>query len=332
MDAEAPPLLGLVRSLRHEEPTSLASLDFASGNSDENYTVTAEGGQSGLECGARRRSKRLDPRSCALPLPLRWAILGAMSRVIAVANQKGGVGKTTTVINLGAALAEMGLRVVLIDLDPQAALTAGAGLDPYKLSATMYDLLMSDGIRITDILRPVHGNLMLAPASVDLASADYAMARQADRAQRLAHRLKGQVEAVDFVLIDTPPSLGLLTVNALTAAGEVLIPVECHYLAMRGVRALLETIWLIHDRLQPNLRVLGLLPTLYQPDSRHCHQVVNDLRAVFKRRVFETAIPRDEALAEAPAARKTILAYRDDSPAAGAYRRLADEIMRTKPQ
>lgn len=255
-----------------------------------------------------------------------------MSRVIAVANQKGGVGKTTTVISLGAALAEKGLRVVLVDLDPQAALTAGAGLDPYKLHDTTYDLLMSDGIRFTDILRPVHGNLMLAPASVDLASADYALARQANRALRLEDGLANELEAVDFVLIDTPPSLGLLTVNGLTAAGEVLIPVECHYLAMRGVRALLETIWLIHDRLQPDLRVLGLLPTLYQNDSAHCHQVVNDLRAVFKKRVFETVIPMDDALAEAPAARKTVLAYRSDSPSAGAYRHLADEIMRTKPQ
>jgi chromosome partitioning protein len=270
--------------------------------------------------------------SAALLWGNRWAILGAMSRVIAVANQKGGVGKTTTVINLGAALAERGLRVVLVDLDPQAALTASSGLDPYKIQNTTYDLLMENGVSFADILRPVHGDLMLAPASVDLASADYALARQKDRALRLDHVLADGLTAVDFVLIDTPPSLGLLTVNGLTAAGEVLIPVECHYLAMRGVRALLETIWLIHDRLQPNLRVLGLVPTLVQSDSAHCRQVINDLRAVFKRRVFETTIPMDLALAEAPAARKTILSYRGESPAAAAYRRLADEIMRTKPQ
>ncbi len=255
-----------------------------------------------------------------------------MSRVIAVSNQKGGVGKTTTVISLGAALAEKGLRVVLVDLDPQAALTAGAGLDPYKLQGTTYDLLMDDRVRFTEILRPVHGNLLLAPASVDLASADYALARRANRALRLDQTLANELDAVDFVLIDTPPSLGLLTVNGLTAAGEVLIPVECHYLAMRGVRALLETIWLIYDRLQPNLRVLGLLPTRYQSNSAHGRQVVNDLRAVFKKRVFETAIPMDEALAEAPAVRQTILAYRSESPAAAAYRRLSDEIMRSKPQ
>jgi chromosome partitioning protein len=191
---------------------------------------------------------------------------------------------------------------------------------------------MSDGVRFAEILRPVHGNLMLAPASVDLASADYALARQANCAQRLEHSLGEELEVVDFVLIDTPPSLGLLTVNGLTAAGEVLIPVECQYLAMRGVRALLETIWLIHDRLQPNLRVLGLLPTMYQKDSAHCNQVVSDLRAVFKKRVFETAIPMDDALAEAPAVRKTVLAYCGESPSAGAYRRLADEILHTKPQ
>ncbi len=255
-----------------------------------------------------------------------------MSRTIAVANQKGGVGKTTTVINLGAALAEKGFRVVMVDLDPQAALTAASGLDPYKIRNTTFELLMGDELIFPEILRPISRDLMLAPASVDLASADYALSRRKNRALRLAEVMTHGTEAVDFILIDTPPSLGLLTVNGLTAASEVLIPVECHYLAMRGVRSLLETVWLVHDRLNSELRVLGLVATLIQPQSAHCRRVVDDLRAVFKRRVFETMIPMDEALAEAPAARQSVLQLRSSSPAAEAYRSLADEIMKTKPQ
>lgn len=255
-----------------------------------------------------------------------------MSRVIAVANQKGGVGKTTTVINLGAALAEKGLRVVLIDVDPQAALTASSGLDPYKIKNTTYDLLMGRGPSLPELLRPIGEDLWLAPASVDLSAADYAMSRQSNRTHRLRKALHVGEEAVDFILIDTPPNLGLLTVNGLVAANEVLIPVECHYLAMRGVRSLLETVWLIHDKLQSELRVLGLLATLYQPESIHCQQVVREIRAVFKKRVFRTVIALDEAAAVAPAARESVLTFQSESTVAAAYRKLAAEIMYTKPQ
>ncbi len=284
------------------------------------YTVWTWVGQlSGFQQGRGSRDRHLLH-------PIRWAILRNMGRVIAVANQKGGVGKTTTVASLGAALAERGKHVLLVDVDPQAALTASFGHDPYHLSPTTYTLLTRDDVDLQRIVRPVEERLWLAPASVDLSAAEYALTSFPDRTMRLRKGLESRRDQVDFVLIDTPPSLGLLTVNALTAADELLIPVQCQYLAMRGVRALLETVWLIHDRLHPDLKLLGMLPTQYRPESPHCREVVRELRAVFNDRVFRTTIDEDQAVAMAPAARKTLLAFRPQSLASLAYRRLAEEV------
>ncbi len=253
-----------------------------------------------------------------------------MTRAIAVANQKGGVGKTSTVINLGAALAERGLPVLMVDVDPQAALTAAWGLDPYELTSTTYALLTRPAIGVAAITQQVGDNLWLAPASVDLAAAEYHLTRFKDRTQRLGAGLKDGTRPYEFVLIDTPPSLGLLTVNGLTAADELLIPVECKYLAMRGARALLETFWLVHDRLHPGLRLLGILPTLHQPDSAHSREVIHQLRSVFGERVLETVIEEDEAVAMAPTARMPVLTFRPACRAAAGYRRLAAEIIRPR--
>lgn len=251
-----------------------------------------------------------------------------MGRVIVVANQKGGVGKTTTVVNLGAALAERENQVLLIDVDPQAGLTASFGIDPYGLKPSTYDLLMDEHVPLSRAIRPIEERLWLAPASVDLAAADYSLTRYDDSTQRLQQVMRHKRDGVDFVLIDTPPSLGLLTVNALVAADELLIPVGCQYLAMRGIRALLETVWLVQKRVHPDLRLLGLLPTLYQRDSDHANKVVSELRAVFGEKIFQTVIEMDEAVMSAPAARKSVLAYSPHSPASDAYRSLAEEVIR----
>jgi chromosome partitioning protein len=249
-----------------------------------------------------------------------------MGRVITVANQKGGVGKTSTVANLGAALSQRGLDVLLIDADPQAALTASAGFDPYSIKPTTYSLLLDRNTGLEKVAVVLDHHLWLAPASVDLAAAEYQLSGATDRTGRLAQALQPARERVDYILIDTPPNIGLLTVNALVAADELLIPVECHYLALRGVRALLETVWLLREQLEISIRLLGLLATMVDRRSQHCLGVIDELRRVFAARVFETVIDYDESVAAAPAARKSVLAFRPEGQAALAYVRLADEI------
>ena len=250
-----------------------------------------------------------------------------MSHTIVIANQKGGVGKTTLVANLGAALAELGKQVILIDLDPQGALTAGLGYDPYTLTRTAYTLIVKENVSPASVLRPVNPGLVLIPASVDLAAVEYLLAEAPDRAERLKNALDRSRIPADYILIDTPPNMGLLTVNALTAARELIIPVQCQFLAMRGVRSLLETIWRVHERLNPHLNLLGVVPTMYKKDSTHAQAVVAELRAVFENKVFETVIEDEDAVAEAPVAKKSVLAYRPDSAAAAAFRKLAEEIV-----
>ncbi len=256
-----------------------------------------------------------------------------MTRVIAVANQKGGVGKTTTVANLGAALAEQQQRVLLIDLDPQAALTATFGLNPYDMPRSMYSVLIHDNTAISRILRPAGDTQMaIAPGSVDLAAAEVQLVKQGDRAYRLEKALGRNRVPFDFVLIDTPPSLNLMTLNGLVASDDVLIPVQTHYLAMRGVRALMESIWRVKRRLNPKLRLLGLLPTMYRQDSKHAIEVVHELRDVFGPKVFDVTISEYEGFAEAPVSHQTLLAFAPESEGAAAYRKLAQEVLNGQPR
>jgi len=249
-----------------------------------------------------------------------------MPRQIAVANQKGGVGKTTTVLNLGAALAELGVQVLVVDLDPQAALTASCSLDPYSLTRTTYTLLSRDNTSLAACLRTVGNNLHLLPGSVDLAAAELMMAGAPNAAFRLRDALARSRVPIDYILFDTPPSLGLLTVNALVSAQELLIPVQCQFLSMRSVRALLETVWLVHKKMNPGLDLLGVLATMYREHSDHSRQVVAELRSVFEDKVFEFVIPDEDAVAEAPVAKKSVLAYQPNSASARAYRQLAEVI------
>jgi len=250
-----------------------------------------------------------------------------VTRCIVVANQKGGVGKTTTVANLGAALAAMGGRVLLVDLDPQAALTATYGINPYNLPRSMYSVLMHEGASLARILRPAgESSMAIAPASVDLAAAEVQLVNAPGRAQRLRNAIERNRIPFDYILIDTPPSLGLLTLNGLVGADEVLIPVQTHYLAMRGVRSLMEVVWRVKRRLNPRLRLLGLLPTMYQPGSQHSAEVVAEMRKVFKTKVFDIVVKNDVRFAEAPVAYKTLVEYDPQHEGAIAYQRLAEVI------
>lgn len=251
-----------------------------------------------------------------------------MTRVIVVANQKGGVGKTTTVANLGVALASYGKRVMLVDLDSQAALTATFGLNPYNLQRTTYSILIHKRMALARILHPIgDGKMAIAPASIDLASAEIQLANAEGRARRLREALERNRIPFDFIVVDTPPSLGLLTLNGLVAGTDVLIPVQCHYLAMRGVRSLMEVVWRVKRRLNPDLKLLGLIPTMYNPDSQHAQEVIKELRDVFRKKVFDIVVENSPAFAEAPAAHQTIVEYDPDHKGAIAYRKLAEVII-----
>jgi len=249
-----------------------------------------------------------------------------MPRIIAVANQKGGVGKTTTVTNLGIALSKLGHQVAMIDLDPQGALTVSFGFDPYEIKPSIYDVLLAKESAIDGVLREIQITASLAPANTELIATEYRLLKEPDRTFRLKNAIARSTRPLDYILIDTPPSLGLLTINALVSAQELLIPVATDYLAMRGVRSLMESVWFIRDRINPDLHLLGLVPTLYRKDSPHANAVISEMRKVFKQKVTRTYIPQDEAASAAPAARKSVLDYQPDSRAAAAYLQLAKEV------
>lgn len=249
-----------------------------------------------------------------------------MPRIIVIANQKGGVGKTTTVANLGIALSKLGHNVVLIDLDPQGALTVSFGFDPYTIKPSIYDVLLARDFPLDGVLREIQPAACIAPANTELIATEYRILKEPDRTFRLKNSIARSSQPVDYILIDTPPSLGLLTINALVCAQELLIPVASDYLAMRGVRSLMESVWFIRERINPDLRLLGLVPTLYRKDSAHANAVVSEMRKVFKQKVTKTYIPQDEAASAAPAARKSALDYQPDSLVAKAYMQLAKEV------
>jgi chromosome partitioning protein len=249
-----------------------------------------------------------------------------MTRTLVIANQKGGVGKSTSVMNLGVALAEKGLRVLLIDLDPQGGLTATFGIDSYDIRRSAFSLIMYSHISLARVMRPVRGKLALVPASIDLAASEIQLAAISDRAHRLRQSLQRSRVQFDYILIDTPPGLGILTANGLVAADEVLIPVQCQYMAMRGVRALMETVVRVKNSLNPTLRLAGLFGTMYRPDSRHAQEVVDELKAVFGQKMFKTLIYYDDVVAEAPVVGLSVLEYIPRHSIAQGYRALAEEI------
>ncbi len=245
--------------------------------------------------------------------------------VLAVANQKGGVGKTTTVVGLAAALSEMGKRVLAVDLDPQMALTAWLFGEDHKGRATVYEALFWPEKLREATLTSAEG-FEVAVSSLDLAGAEVELLAFADRHQRL-HRALAKVPGRDWVLVDCPPSLGLLTLNALLAADFVLVPVSCEYLALRGLALLFATIRRVQDGLNPGLRLLGVLPNLYEARTLHAQEVLDALEKRFKE-VLLPPVRKSVRFREAPVARKSILAYDPDGEGAEALRRIAKEVVR----
>ncbi|OGY83018.1 MAG: hypothetical protein A2898_00660 [Candidatus Kerfeldbacteria bacterium RIFCSPLOWO2_01_FULL_48_11] len=249
-----------------------------------------------------------------------------MSRIISVANQKGGVGKATTSINVAASLASFGNRVLLVDIDPQGNASSGLGINIKEIPYGIYEALAGKA-RLPDVIYPhsVDG-LHVAPATVDLAGATVELVQVAEREFRLQHVLEDVVDSFDYIIIDCPPSLGLLTVNGIVASSEVLIPVQTEYYALEGLSQLLETIELIKENLKPDIQVLGAVMTMFDERYRLSQAVFHDLHKNFPNRVFRVVVPRNVRLAEAPSHGKTVFQYDPVSPGANAYRRLAQDI------
>jgi chromosome partitioning protein len=249
------------------------------------------------------------------------------SRIIAIANQKGGVGKSTTAVNLGAALAEAGSRVLVVDLDPQGNASTGLGIDHTARERTTYEVLTGGAHPWEAIVETAVAGLWALPSTIDLAGAEIELVSQFARESRLAKAMDSVRADFDYVLLDCPPSIGLLTVNALTAAEEVIVPIQCEYYALEGLGQLLKNVRLVQQNVNPRLRLTGILMTMFDARTKLADQVVGEVRAYFGPRVYETVIPRTVRLSEAPGYGQPITTYDSNSKGAEAYRSLAREVM-----
>ncbi|WP_370871540.1 ParA family protein [Nocardioides massiliensis] len=250
------------------------------------------------------------------------------ARVISLCNQKGGVGKTTTTINLGAALAEFGRKVLLVDFDPQGSLSVGLGLNPHEIELTVYNLLMERDVELSDVVVPsgVPG-MDLLPSNIDLSAAEVQLVHEVAREQTLQRVLQPAIADYDVILIDCQPSLGLLTVNALTASDGVIVPLECEYFALRGVALLKTTIDKVSERLNPKLEIDGVLGTMFDGRTLHGREVMERLVEAWGDKVFHTVIRRTVKFSDSTVAGEPITSYASSSPGAAAYRDLAKEVL-----
>ncbi len=292
----------------------VGSPQHASGGGEEqpNQLPAADAQASGPEDGSVDEVAGAEDRS--------------LPRVLAIANQKGGVGKTTTTVNLGAALAELGFRVLVIDLDPQGNATTGLGIDGRNLDVTIYDVLLNDA-SLEDCVEPTSvRNLFAVPATIDLAGAEIELVPAFSRELKLRRAIDTVLDDYDYVIIDCPPSLGLLTVNALSAANDVVVPIQCEYYALEGLGQLVKNVELVRSNLNPTLDVRGIVLTMHDARTKLADQVVHEVRAHFAERVYRTIVPRTVRLSEAPSFGQPIIVFDPTSRGAIAYRELAKEV------
>lgn len=309
-----------------EPATTTPAAPAAAVNTDQppvDAHAPAAGGPAGVDSvedqPAQEASSAIQPATSA---PL---------RTIAIANQKGGVGKTTTAVNLGACLAELGYRTLIVDLDPQGNASTGLSIDPRAAENTMYDVLLAD-LPIDECIRPTDlDRLSVAPASLDLAGAEIELVSTFSRETRLRRAFEGLEAEFDFILIDSPPSLGLLTVNGLAAASEVLVPIQCEYYALEGLGQLLQNVELVRQNLNPSLEVSAIVLVMYDGRTKLADDVVAEVRAHFPDQACETVVPRSVRLSEAPSFGQPIITYDPGSRGATAYRALAKEVSSGTP-
>jgi chromosome partitioning protein len=294
----------------------------ADGAGEGEAEVRAPGAASGRAVDpAVQRGRRAVPE----PAPLESH---GPARVVALCNQKGGVGKTTSTINLGAALTEFGRRVLLVDFDPQGALSVGLGVQPHQLDRTIYDVLMERSVTLDDVLLKTNvPGMDLVPSNIDLSAAEVQLVNEVAREQTLARALAPALPDYDLVLIDCQPSLGLLTVNALTAADGVIIPLECEFFSLRGVALLIDTIEKVRERLNPRLHIEGILATMYDSRTVHGREVFTRVVEAFGDTVFDTVITRTVRFPETTVAGEPITTWAPSSTGAQQYRALAKEVL-----
>ena len=314
----------LERAFAEDPPVSLQDIERPAATNVSRETSGSETSET-VRRGKKKRKKRT--RAGAESSPSAGAVTERRTRVIGIVNQKGGVGKTTTAVNLAACLAVAERRTLLIDLDPQGNATSGLGIDKSALEANVYDVLVGGEPLPSAVVPTAVPYLDILPATVDLFGAEIELVSAIGREHRLASALEGQTGGYEFVLVDCPPSLGLLTVNALTAVGSVLIPIQCEYYALEGLSQLLGTIRIVQKSLNPGLAIEGVVLTMYDQRLNLARQVEEEAVEYFGEKVYSTVIPRNVRLSEAPSFGQPVILYDILSAGAVSYMKLAEELI-----